>query len=62
MYTWNFPGGPVVRTLLCIEVQGAQIQSLVGELRSCELHGMAKKIIYTPRSVFVSADSRNLPF
>ena len=46
MYTWNFPGGPVVRTLLCIEVQGAQIQSLVGELRSCELHGMAKKIIY----------------
>ena len=31
------PGGPVVKTVLSL--WGAQVQSLVGELRSCKLHG-----------------------
>ena len=30
---WELPGGPVVRTLL--PLQETQVQSLVGELRSC---------------------------
>ena len=34
----NFPGGPGVETL-----QGPWVPSLVGELRSCMLHGVAKK-------------------
>ena len=35
----DFPGGPVVKTLL---LQGVQVQSLVGELRSHMPYGMAK--------------------
>ena len=34
----NFPGGPGVET-----PQGPWVPSLVGELRSCMLHGVAKK-------------------
>ena len=37
----EFPGSPVVRTLL--PLKGAQIQSLVGELRSHMLGGVDKK-------------------
>ena len=35
----DFPGGPVVKTPL----QRVQVQSLIGELRSCMLCGVAKK-------------------
>ena len=38
---WNFPGGPVVKTALLL--QGAWIQSLAGELRSCISHGAARR-------------------
>ena len=37
----QFPGGPVVRTL--ISLPRAQVHSLVGELRSHEMHSSAKK-------------------
>ena len=37
----NFPGGPVVKTVL--PMQGAWVQSLVRELRSHMLHSTAKK-------------------
>ena len=37
----NFPGAPVVGTLL--PIQGAQVQSLVGELGSYMPHSVAKK-------------------
>ena len=40
----EFPGSPVVRTLL--PLQGAWVRPLVGELRSCMPQGMAKKIIF----------------
>ena len=36
----DFLGSPVVATLLSLP--RAQLQSLVGELRSCKLHGVAK--------------------
>ena len=39
---WDFPGGPVVKTLL-IPLQGARVQSLVKELRFCMPRGAAKK-------------------
>ena len=38
---WDFPDGPVVKTLL--PLQGARVQSLDRELRSHKPHGMAKK-------------------
>ena len=38
---WDFPGGPVVKTVL--PLQGARVRSLVRELRSCSLRGAAKK-------------------
>ena len=38
--TGGFPGSPVVKTLLSL--QQAQVWSLVGEPRSCMLHGAAK--------------------
>ena len=38
---WDFPDGPVVKTLL--PLQGAWVQSLDRELRSHKPHGMAKK-------------------
>ena len=38
----DFPSGPVVKTVL--PLQGAQVRSLVGELRSHMLRGAAKKI------------------
>ena len=38
---WDFAGGPVVRTPL--PLQGAWVQSLVGELKSLMLCGVAKK-------------------
>ena len=38
----EFPGGPVVKTPRS-QCSGAQVQSLVGELRSHMLHGVAKK-------------------
>ena len=37
----HFPGGRVVKTML--PVQGAQVQSLVGELRSLMLQGLVKQ-------------------
>ena len=37
---WEFPGGPVVRTQ-CFHCW-AQVQSLVGKLRSSRLHGAVK--------------------
>ena len=37
----DFPGSPVVKTLL--SNAGAQIQSLVGKLRSHMLHGLKKQ-------------------
>ena len=37
----GFLGGPVVKTLLAM--QGIWVQSLVGELRSHMLHGVAKR-------------------
>ena len=37
---WDFPDGPVVKTLA---LQGAWVQSLVRELRSHKPHGMATK-------------------
>ena len=39
---WEFPGSPVIKTF-DFPMQGAQVQSLVGELRSCLPCGMAKK-------------------
>ena len=36
----NFPGGPVIKKPL----QGAWVQSLVGELRSCKSYGNNKQI------------------
>ena len=38
----DFPGGPLVKTLE-LPIQGAQVQSLVRELRAHMLQGMAKK-------------------
>ena len=38
---WDFPDGPVVKTLL--PLQGARVQSLDRELRSHKPHGTAKK-------------------
>ena len=38
---WDFAGGPVVKTPL--PLQGAWVQSLVGELKSLLLCGVAKK-------------------
>ena len=38
----DFPGGPVVR-LSELPMQGAHVQSLVGELRSHMPNGVAKK-------------------
>ena len=38
-----FPGGPVVKSLH-FHLQGARVQSLVGELRSCLLHNAAKNL------------------
>ena len=35
----DIPGGPMIKTL-CFHLQGAQVQSLVGELRSHMLCGM----------------------
>ena len=37
----DLPGGPVVKTVL--PVQGAQVQPLVGELRSLMSQGVAKQ-------------------
>ena len=42
MQNWEFPGGPVVRTLSF--PWEAQVWSLLRELRSCELNGEAKKM------------------
>ena len=39
--SWNFPGGPVGKTLV-FPLQGAQVWSLVGELRSHMLQGVVK--------------------
>ena len=39
----DFPVGPGVTTP-CFPLQGAQVPSLVRELRSCMLHSMAKKV------------------
>ena len=39
----DFSGGPVVKTLHS-HLQGAQVQSLVGELRSHMLQDVAKKV------------------
>ena len=38
-YMVDFPGGPVVDSVL--PLQGARVRSLVGDLRSCMLRGMA---------------------
>ena len=38
----DFLGGPVVKT--APPLQGVQDRSLVGELRSCMLHGLAKNL------------------
>ena len=38
---WEFPGGPVVRTPILLP--GSWAQSLIRELRSCNLCGKAKK-------------------
>ena len=43
----SLTGGPVVRAL-CFHLQRAQVQSLVGELRSCKLCGAA-----TPPNFFL---------
>ena len=41
MYTqWDFPGGPAVKTP-GFHCKGAWVQSLVREIRSCILHGLA---------------------
>ena len=40
--SWEFPGGPLVRTSQ-FPCQGPGVQSLVGELRSQKPHGAAKK-------------------
>ena len=37
----DFPDGPMVDSMF--PVQGVWLQSLVGELRSCMLHSVAKK-------------------
>ena len=42
--TWGLPGGPVVKDST-LPLHGAQVQSLVGELRSHILHDVAKKWI-----------------
>ena len=39
----DVPGGPVVGTLLPSQGGGAWVQSPVGELRACMLHGAARK-------------------
>ena len=38
----DFPGSPEVKTLCC-QGRGARVQSLVGQLRSRMLHGLAQK-------------------
>ena len=38
----DFPDGPGVK-IPCFQKQGTWVQSLVGELRSCMFHSMAKK-------------------
>ena len=37
----DFPGGSVVKTP-SFQMQGAQIQSLIRELKSCKPHGVAR--------------------
>ena len=40
---WEFPGSPVVRTLMALSLPWALVQSLVGELRSHKLSSAAEK-------------------
>ena len=48
----NFPGGPVVKTLL--PLQGVWVRSLVGELRSRMLHGAAWPKVKKKKKKFTS--------
>ena len=41
----NFPGGPMVNKTLCFQGRGAQVQSLVRELRSHMPYSLAKKYV-----------------
>ena len=41
--TWEFPGSLVVRTPSAPSLTRAWVQSLVRELRTCKLQGVAKK-------------------
>ena len=41
-HTWDFPGGPVVKTPRFL--RGVWVQSPIGELRSHMAHGTAQKI------------------
>ena len=42
VHSRGFPGGPVVKDST-VPMQGARVQSLVGELRFCTLYSKAKK-------------------
>ena len=42
IHTWDFPGGPVVKTAL--SVQGSKVRPLVGKLRSHMLLQLGQKI------------------
>ena len=43
MKSRDFIGSPVVSGYSMLPLQGAQVWSLIGELRSCKVSGMAKK-------------------
>ena len=47
MHTGDFVGGPVVKTLPSNAMQGAQVQSLIGELRSYMLQSVARNYTHT---------------
>ena len=42
-YYWNVPNSLMVKTSSTLPIQGTQVQSLVGELRSLMPHSEAKK-------------------
>ena len=42
MKTWDFPGGPLIKTLSS-QCKGHRFDPLIGELKFHTLHSMAKK-------------------
>ena len=44
---WDFPSGSLVKIAPVLPMQGAQVQTMVGELRFCNATWHGQKYIYT---------------